>query len=697
MLTTTAVLLALAQAPRRLTLSSPVAPAAVVLEQMGQAAGAKLKAEGSVLNDFVFVRFSGTPLETAMERVAKTLNATWTKLPDDSYVLKRTGAQEALDNAPSPALLKSIAKGLDELHLAPFGPKEIAEFTKNFGSNGEGSAPGRDIAPDVPMRSGRLATRSLDLRPISRLAIRLAKSLGARELASLPSGDKVWYAANPTRWQRGLGPAHAEAVRLYLNEEALYQRALQAAQGEVWSNINPGAPVQVGVRVARTGQSLEFNVYVSQGSAALQDSESLSINADGDTRSEKREATDDLTKLKDKVKLSPPVLEYYDSTNTEVETPKFSSGAWMWQWMLLNPEGRDILDLSCSDVLNQTAEVLGKDMVALVPEGLAYSFIYGYEAPLQPLGDLWKSAESAIDGVAVSTADGYVSIRPVEPGMSRPRIDRKAMAAFATHRAQGPTRPDGLASFMATLPTPTAYDTADSVLRFLVADSTDGMEPEQADMVRFYAQMTPTQRQAAARGGWQARIDDLPGGMRRHIERVLFADDSVLRPASVPAVLDSHPEYDDVELLTAHASFCLGNGWPFGSAVRVTSVRKESIYVRQGSGGDFTTRPVNLETAAMEADSASYAQEDSQLVTLFGVSWLTTMTMTLDFPGIGSCEVEFAFSELSPDTSFFPADRLPGPLGKALGEAIATRRSGDQGGGGGGPDIPPTLAGARRR
>ncbi|MCH7944926.1 MAG: hypothetical protein IIC73_02770, partial [Armatimonadetes bacterium] len=72
--------------PATITFTHPCDRAEVVLEALGEELNLTLKPSGSVNKDYFLVSFKDVPVKEAFEKIAETLNATWTR-KDDVYYL----------------------------------------------------------------------------------------------------------------------------------------------------------------------------------------------------------------------------------------------------------------------------------------------------------------------------------------------------------------------------------------------------------------------------------------------------------------------------------------------------------------------------------------------------------------------------------------------------------------------------------
>ena len=95
---TTLIALALIAQQQTVTFTHPGAHSSVVLAALGQELNLTLRPSGSVNKDYFLVHFKKVSIEEAFDKIAETLNATWTK-KNDVYYLGRTRQQDMQDEA----------------------------------------------------------------------------------------------------------------------------------------------------------------------------------------------------------------------------------------------------------------------------------------------------------------------------------------------------------------------------------------------------------------------------------------------------------------------------------------------------------------------------------------------------------------------------------------------------------------------
>ncbi len=192
-MTTLVLALALAQT-KTVTFSHPCANSAVVLEALGKELGVQMKPSGSVMKDFIIVRFDQVPVEEAMKRLADGINATWTQSNGVNY-LTRTALQENNEKRDAKAAAaKLIQDWLDKRKVE--GQITIEGATKLI----------EDVLPTLKMNAGgnfdqQSYERQRELErggPLSRYLTRILKEIGAQSLADIEEGERVQYVAAPT-------------------------------------------------------------------------------------------------------------------------------------------------------------------------------------------------------------------------------------------------------------------------------------------------------------------------------------------------------------------------------------------------------------------------------------------------------------------------------------------------------------------
>ena len=125
------------QQPQTVTFEHACAKAEVVLADLGKELGMDLRPSGTVQDDYFVVRFAGVPVQEALDKIAKTLNASWTKQGAVTY-LGRTRPQDVADfeaeYAEKVRLIKEAVKSGPEKPFDAKAAEELALKVREFGT-----------------------------------------------------------------------------------------------------------------------------------------------------------------------------------------------------------------------------------------------------------------------------------------------------------------------------------------------------------------------------------------------------------------------------------------------------------------------------------------------------------------------------------------------------------------------------------
>ena len=205
--------------PQTVTFTHPCAHSSVVLEALGQELNLTLKPSGSVNKDYFLLRFKDVPVKEAFNKIAVTLNATWTQ-KDDIYYLGRTRAQEISEKkaavAENAALIENwlAERDVEGEYTVDRAKKLLADLALLVESG----------AANDPERYGSLSALG-DHAPLARCLYRLMRTIGVANLADVPKGEDVQYVLNPNASQRQL--PRGNALRLFEQENALHKSVLE--------------------------------------------------------------------------------------------------------------------------------------------------------------------------------------------------------------------------------------------------------------------------------------------------------------------------------------------------------------------------------------------------------------------------------------------------------------------------------------
>lgn len=205
-----------------------VGPASRAAEALGKASGLKMRAEGNVATEVVFVKVDKQPLQNVMASLARVTCADWEKKPDGAYVLSRSQSRVASEVAKSTEgrlakLTKARASWVDSLKMS-YDPKNLRAMVKQR-FDVDGKRAGTNGGPEDSKYY--LQSRTLErIDPLCRAFARCIRGLDLRPVAGLGYGDTVVFSTDPFPSQRALPATAMDAVRLLQSEQLAWGPAL---------------------------------------------------------------------------------------------------------------------------------------------------------------------------------------------------------------------------------------------------------------------------------------------------------------------------------------------------------------------------------------------------------------------------------------------------------------------------------------
>ena len=658
------------QGSQTVTFSHPCAHSSVVLGALGEELGLILKPSGSVNNDYFLVRFDGVAVQTAFEKLAEYLNATWTQ-KEGVFYLGRTGTQDKRDEELGRERIKEAVEeyltGAKRTHV--WTAKEAAETLRpHILPNGsiDRSAVEKSLEANGPFRE------LLDV---------FVRTVGAKELSRLPSNRRTHYRWRPAEDERRIPPAlraHAnQTIRSVLAFSQAFQRIgvwtlpgwdpVQAARiakvdnftPDVWSfSVKPmGTRLSVGVHGFGATAVWSSSITIETGADLRQISAIAGLDSPYTPSPFARAVT---ARLVNAATGTAHRLGKHDEHVEEIR-------AWFESGFETDP-----LHYLGGEALLQISEESGFIIVAVLPDSL----ISGFEASLsadRPLRDwLINLARKAI--VEVDPVGGWIGVRPILGQGRKERFDRAKAAEFALRTyEEGWQRIDALADLTASCDGAYAFHYArglSDVLQPVRSLGVRMIDPAMFRSLELYASLAPAARRAAKEEGVGWLLSEVPGPTHVRLnESVAFLD--LLEPREDPS----------------------GHQWPFTltlgtpTAVRtpirlpagaILEIRVEASLLFTNpdskSGGGLSLG--SLMTAEEAAERVYWALEPealpaySEQYTNLALVSAERLVIMLHLPDGTLLETKITIDARSPETSYLPIETLKGSEADAFREAL---------------------------
>lgn len=489
-------------------------PASRVLPELGKVLGENLMTTPAVADEVIVLRLKEVSGREALDRVAKALNATWSR-EEAGLRLVRTPTQvrdeerTRLAQRTEQARAMLAAQAQQVAKMAPWSEPTARRLAEQLEE-------ARQMAGSFD-RNQFTRVQTLDNQtPVKRLAMRVAALLDPVELAKIEIGQRVVFSSRPTRVQRPLPAAVSAAIPKFVEEQALWARA---ADGVVNPQRNgyfsEGA---IFTRPAdRVGKLLvavnrnEFSSGSIQVRVILGDVDGDSTLARATTTLQAGPGTQAVfNQVVQNPEGTPYAFTFSPDTQAMIDAFRPVVGAAGQTELkplpapvlaqLLQPEQRDPLSFATSEILLQAVEQENRNLVAVMPD-----FAYGIGLVMSA-GKITPSSLRIIArelGLTIEDAPGWMSIQPSDPiSARRSRIDRRALGTFVRSVHQkGRSTLEDRAAFALGLPRDQQATWLAMTTVALVQARRDGMDGFDRDMLRFYGSLTPAQKGTLASNG----------------------------------------------------------------------------------------------------------------------------------------------------------------------------------------------------
>ena len=646
-----------ADQPQTVTFTHPCAHSAVVLEALGKELNLILKPSGSVNKDYFLISFDDVPLQEAYDRIAETLNATWTRKGGVTY-LGRTRAQDKEDLGKSrQPLIDSIKKFVADNPLTErYGieeAKRLIEQTLLLTRSPDTYNYAQMMALDVQAPSGRLL-------------LRLLAVLDQDKLAGIEEGSV--YRIDLTDPSIALGLKRAYQV--FLEEDARHRTVLEAVGGyERASNYRPftatigsygpmyGDHSAVVVEVSRsmTGLTMSATASVKRGSRAvgLARIGNISIRAEAATGSvppELAAINEPIRRHEAVVEAGQAILSWFgDPTRREGNRLSPESHAFF-----ARPTENEMLATIGSDWIFQSAEALGLNVVASLPDLVAFLPLMAFQGNAETTGQLWGLTAMPDIDVGATIEDGWLLVQPTKPTVARSsRIDRAVVERFIkqferTHR----TSLDPFADLVVN--TDSELSMMFSLFLTALGTNEQGMianlfEFGDINVVRFYGTLSAVERRAARNGGIKIPADRLTARRSGLANRFIFDRDLSVR--SLPG--------DGLSRIHGPVSQVIGTGVPPGTTLTVTVAQKVTYAPKTMQGGaPYAGRSGDLDSLPRQIVAAESQNRPVPDPTFLAKIITDVVTIECLFPSVGVAVATGSVDQFERDRKYFPMTDL---------------------------------------
>ncbi|MCH7905017.1 MAG: hypothetical protein IH944_10695 [Armatimonadetes bacterium] len=477
--------LSYAEVPESVTFTHSCAHSSVVLAALGEELGMQIKPSGSVKQDYFLVRFDDVPVKDALDKIAETLNATWTVKSGVRY-LGRTRAQEIADfeieiDARKAAIEKAVAR-MEFPDLTSALARSLAIQSRDFGP----------LATAADRERHRSISRQL---PGYRAMVRLIKLLDLDKVVKALGYPLIFSVMGDGEPM----PPGADAVFRQMRQEWEVTAREAGEVGIASGDRTIGVYLKFASDSPILTERLQLSVHASDTKASFY----LSFIADNKWETigyYSLSYSDETTIPRWVLQLDAPA-KMEDVVFASVAPSTLGQESRVLKEALLSSEGADVVLSAPGAVLLQAAEEMHVSLVAHLPDSAFLALAKGKIAQGSSLAQL-LSVMIADQAVTVELGDGWLMARPKAPYTARrKRMDRRAFRAMFGHAVDRGSIPiEVFSDFAATTleddPAFVANHLLGRALKLRLGLPTYGIEN-----FRIYGLLTPEERRLAKTEG----------------------------------------------------------------------------------------------------------------------------------------------------------------------------------------------------
>lgn len=678
-------------APVELEFSHPIDRAETVLKALSQKVGISLRPSGVLGDDRIYINLHDTDWETAKPKLAEALGAEWRKSGNILY-LHRPKAEVADDKAEAIESFRKWQKAIkieSDYSFNTLVRKLSFKETDKVGSSNQrfGSREGFDSSVSLSNIEKPLENVNV-MSPAARALLKIVPLLDADAIGRQMDQPTTIASTTPKANDFKLPASARSVLKQYWADRAVAFRALEATtkQGGYWyfdslQGMQAPPPEDqeplVILNVSEQRLQLELACIIDDKLTQLG---TVSIWL-GD-----RGAPSEAVERADFKKLTSPLV----LTRDQRAVGKFIEGSYRWdeddvseedlaraRQLLKDPVTNDPLQIICQPVIEQAAEAMGVNVIALFSDS-ATSHAHWIDQDDPTVGDALTQMVNHIWSAKVDESDGYLLITPRDfAATEKSRFDREAARDFIQEieqnnevslnalirlhkRAGDPDRFRQLSAYAST-----ALDLNESY-----SDS---------EMIGLLAALAPPQLSAAKSRGYRMLARNLPLKVQTYVlESVTQTYDTISdQPPDESQLSNSYgmryllgapPNYNETEPKTVQTLLALRNGVPSGVVVTIRIYRRPTIKFKPkeednryggmwGESMDLTDVAQRLywESKTKPEDIGDYKLDMDNL----SVGYTESAAVVLEIPGLGYTYIQDSLPTGVAKYTYKPYDKLP--------------------------------------
>jgi len=521
-------LLAAFQAGQSVALFLPAAPVPKIVAELSKATGVPMAATMVLGKDIVTIDVHDRPLSEVMERLAKTLDASW-KNDKGTFRLNRSDAQStAQENTERQYREKQIAAEISRSKALRDGTLTL-EDAKKLRQQFEKL---REKNPRYSFDPYGELSGAISMAPARRALIRLIAQLDLSEVSLLEPGDRIAYSNKPTHTERQFSFPIEDLLGRFVAEQNVWAEAAGTVSEGGPSRMADDpldanqaitqSPDRILLIANRTNSSalVTFSLFLIAGEKTVGTANAW-IGTDS-IRKMSREMFANAPAAGTKITLSPSSLKILQATKgfgRPAQGPAPGPTTDVVD-LISHPDKIDPLALVATDGFVSVAAAKHLNLIASLPDELiALNFVPNPSA--QTLEGFLQAA-SGYGDLDVSEKDGWLIAKPAKAYSARLiRVDRTALATYLSSIvATGRASLDAQGQF-ALVAQPSDYDTVGMPIGMLIdINSTQNVDKDWVTL-KLWGSLTREQRSLLV-SGQKIAFKDLTPEQSGLVEREAF-------------------------------------------------------------------------------------------------------------------------------------------------------------------------------
>ncbi len=679
-----ALFLSRTQADQKVSFEFPPTPLPKLLARLQPDAAHPYVCSGNVAQEMLAAKFTEVTFEEARRRLAETLRATWTTLPDGSMRLARTVAQNNAElnegfDAHTKTIREELAKIKEPEPLTPDGVEALRIELHDLRE--------KQVAGGVLDYTLYERIQSLSNLALSRLIDRVAKRLNPNFLARLPQFGSYPLVPSPVGTQLSTPEDIDTIIDLWRSEvratPGLMGQGFQTEEGtpatsqELDRLVKNGMPFlwiqsmfgQMSVHVKIVGKvgTIPGQLSISRNIGTnMMSNSGLPVSAFG------KSIAGAFIPSERTITFTKALAFSSQQQNGDVKASPIVRSA------ILGYQEEDPLAVATGDFWQQLGASKKSDYLVRVPD-LSIFFISSLIGQAGTLASLYAQAETS--GMIRSVEHpGYFALIPVDPEFNRrTHIPRPELAALVNRFEVNKVLDiDTLSDFIGK-----TNDDFLAIFGILLAASGAGAKPDMAlissmDGLRLYGRLPSSLRQAARQNGADLRLDSVEGPLKVACDAVVYRSFAGLRGSGEPPSTTDYAGFalpTDVDPLKLPA-IQFPTGYPGGSILKIKLGLEPHLF-QVTTNEKYTSPPMITEVEAAAA-SVAFARKFEEFgtpspygKTSFGYGNAEHLSMIFNFPTFGRIEKHLRISILDGSIKFGDISTLPPAIRKELETQIA--------------------------